>query len=86
MPRVEDMISNVSVAQTEELKVTSDKRRKVHFYLDPEDYRRIERLVSELSRSQELLGDNRGLFSKVLRLSVKLGLREIESRLVKGDT
>jgi len=59
-------------------------RRKVHFYIDQEDYELLSEVVARLTRMQEPIGDPRGLTSKVLRLSVKIGLREIVARMGRG--
>lgn len=60
------------------------RRRKVHFYIDQEDYQVLEGLVSRLAEMQGPVGDPRGLYSKVLRMSVKIGLREIVSHVGHG--
>ncbi|MEM0482338.1 MAG: hypothetical protein QXM16_05580 [Nitrososphaerota archaeon] len=60
------------------------RRRKVHFYIDPEDYELLEGVVSRLAEMQGPLGDPRGLYSKVLRMSVKIGIRELVARVGHG--
>ncbi len=59
-------------------------RRKVHFYMDMEDYEVLMRLVGRLAEMQGPVADPRGLVSKVLRVSVKIGLRELVSRVGQG--
>ncbi|MCS7145358.1 MAG: hypothetical protein RMJ28_07075 [Nitrososphaerota archaeon] len=61
-----------------------NRRRKVHFYIDPEDYAVLERLVSQLTEMQGPLSDPKGLYSKILRASVKIGLKEIVSHVGRG--
>jgi hypothetical protein len=59
-------------------------RRKVHFYMDMEDYEVLMRLVGRLAEMQGPVADPHGLVSKVLRVSVKIGLRELVSRVGQG--
>lgn len=60
------------------------RRRKVHFYVDREDYELLEGLVARLAQMQGPIGDPRGLYSKILRMSVKIGIRELVARVDRG--
>ncbi|MEM0382415.1 MAG: hypothetical protein QW580_07155 [Nitrososphaerota archaeon] len=60
------------------------RRRKVHFYMDREDYELLEGLVARLAEMQGPIGDSKGLYSKVLRMSVKIGIRELVARVGRG--
>lgn len=88
LPSIDRMIGPTSSASTpggrENAKAEGTRMRKVHFYIDAEDYDRIEGIVARLSERQGVLADQRGLFSKVLRMSVKLGLSELEARIPHG--
>jgi len=88
LPSIDRMIGRTGPADKPEERATSraegNRMRKVHFYIDAEDYEKIEEIVSRLSEGQGVLGDRRGLFSKVLRMSVKLGLSELEGRVARG--
>jgi len=52
--------------------------------MDMEDYEVLMRLVGRLAEMQGPVADPRGLVSKVLRVSVKIGLRELVSRVGQG--
>jgi rRNA processing protein Gar1 len=52
--------------------------------MDMEDYEVLMRLVGRLAEMQGPVADPHGLVSKVLRVSVKIGLRELVSRVGQG--
>gem|GEM_PF-1052704 len=90
LPSVEDLFGAVeeggrpSVPAGGAVEQARAGRRKVHFYMDMEDYEVLMRLVGRLAEMQGPVADPRGLVSKVLRVSVKIGLRELVSRVGQG--
>jgi len=87
LPTIEDLLTPEPTSQsgaTTPQTQARNRRRKVHFYIDPEDYDLLEGLVSRLAEMQGPLGDPRGLYSKVLRMSVKIGIRELVARVGHG--
>jgi len=84
LPSVEEMIGEGGKQRGEQAAGTRARMRKVHFYVDHEDYERLGRIVEKLSEEQGILADRRGLASKVLRAAVRLGLREIEEKITHG--
>jgi hypothetical protein len=87
LPTIEDLLSPETPAEQPATRPGAQdrqRRRKVHFYIDPEDYELLEGVVSRLAEMQGPLGDPRGLYSKVLRMSVKIGIRELVARVGHG--
>ncbi len=87
LPTIEDLLAPEAPAAkptSQPVSQAKHRRRKVHFYIDPEDYELLEGFVSRLAELQGPLGDPRGLYSKVLRMSVKIGIRELVSRVGHG--
>lgn len=87
LPTIEDLLAPETPAAqptNQPPGQTRQRRRKVHFYIDPEDYDLLEGVVSRLAEMQGPLGDPRGLYSKVLRMSVKIGIRELVARVGLG--
>ncbi len=84
LPSVEEMIGGSEKQHREARPGPKSRMRKVHFYVDNEDYERLGRIVEKLSEEQGILADRRGIASKVLRTAVRLGLREIEEKITHG--
>ncbi|GBC71414.1 hypothetical protein HRbin02_01195 [Candidatus Calditenuaceae archaeon HR02] len=87
LPTIEDLLAPEAPAVQPTNKPADrarQRRRKVHFYIDPEDYDLLESVVLRLAEMQGPLGDPRGLYSKVLRMSVKIGIRELVARVGRG--
>ncbi len=84
LPSIEEMIGESDRQRREVGCCPKTRMKKVHFYVDHEDYERLGRIVEKLSEEQGILADRRGLASKVLRAAVRLGLREIEEKITHG--